>query len=108
MSENAQTVVERAREAEAESAAWSECVKSMGTSAPVAVMDGLRRYFGYGYQAARAAAITPERVEAAARALRDGDDAYSDTYGDEDYRSMARAAFIAAGFQADARPSWKG
>lgn len=46
-----------------------------------------------------AATITPVQIEAGARALRDGDDAYPDTYGDEDYREMVRAAARAMGFE---------
>lgn len=87
------TVVQRAK-AEAERR-WP--MVNQPTFGPDDYMNmGARSGFEDG--AAFAATITSEQIEAGARALRDGDEAYPDTYGDEDYRSMVRAAFRAAGF----------
>jgi len=97
------TVVERAREEAKRVYPSNHLVDDPLGETGVAESDP----YGYDEVEARgfvagatfAATITSVQIEAGARALRDGDDAYPDTYGDEDYREMVRAAARAMGFE---------
>lgn len=91
MSENTQTVVERAN---ALSAGW--CQHTDGEA---------WRATGFIEGATFAATITPEQVEAAARAIFRANDGIDWDLAERDhaqYREDARAALTAAGFQIEA------